>query len=118
LNDCFDRDGTFYGAFENSTMIGVVVLESKFIGRNKDQLQLKFLHVSASYRKKGLGRILFEKAVAKAREMGAQRLYVSATLSENTVRFYTHLGCVVTKEINQELFKLEPEDIHLEYAIP
>ncbi len=118
LHDCFDRGGTFYGAFENSTMIGAAVLESKFIGRNEDQLQLKFLHVSASYRKKGLGRVLFEKAVDKAREMGAQRLYVSATPAENTVHFYAHLGCSVTKEIDRELFELEPEDIHLEYAIP
>jgi len=118
LYDCFDRGGTFYGAFENSTMIGVVVLGQKFIGRNKDQLQLKFLHVSASYRKKGLGRVLFEKAVAKAREMGAKRLYVSATPAENTIHFYTYLGCSVTKEIDRELFELEPKDIHLEYTIP
>ena len=117
LCDCFDRGGTFYGAFENSTMIGVSVLENRFIGKNKDQLQLKLMHVSASSRKKRLGRVLFEKAVAKAREMGAKRLYISATPSENTVHFYTHLGCSVTKEIDRELFELEPEDIHMEYAI-
>ena len=112
------RGGTFCGAFENSKLIGVVVLESKFIGRNGDQLQLKFLHVSRSYRKRGLGSILFEKAVEKAREMNAKRLYISATPSENTVDFYMHLGCVVTKEVDQELFELEPEDIHLEYRVP
>ena len=118
LYDCFDRGGTFYGAFENSELIGVAVLESKFIGRDRDQLQLKFLHISRSYRKRGLGRILFEKAVEKAREVSARRLYISATPSENTVDFYMHLGCVVTREVDQELFELEPEDIHLEYTIP
>jgi len=27
------------------------------------------------------------------------------------------LGCVLATEINQELFELEPEDIHLEYIL-
>jgi hypothetical protein len=34
-------------------MIEVAVLESKFIGGDKHQLQLKFLHVSQSYEGKG-----------------------------------------------------------------
>ena len=118
LCDCFDRGGTFYGAFEGSEMVGAVILESKFIGKAKDQLQLKFLHVGRGYRKKGLGKMLFEKAVERAKELGAKRLYISATPSENTVNFYLHLGCEVTGEIDQELFELEPEDIHLEYRIP
>ncbi len=118
LVDCFDRGGTFYGAFDGATLNGVVVLENKFIGQNKDQLQLKFLHVSHVYRNQGLGKTLFEKAVAKARELNAKRLYISATPSENTINFYLRLGCRVTQELNPELFELEPEDIHLEYHIP
>lgn len=118
LCDCFDRSGTFYGAFEGSEMVGAVVLESRFIGKAKDQLQLKFLHVGSGYRKKGWGKRLFEKAVERARGLSAKRLYISATPSENTVDFYLHLGCEVTGGIDQELFELEPEDIHLEYRIP
>jgi len=37
LLDCYDRGGTFYAAFVDSQMVGAVVLESKFIGRNQDQ---------------------------------------------------------------------------------
>jgi predicted N-acetyltransferase YhbS len=118
LHDCFDRGGTFYGAFDDSDLIGVAVLESKSIGKNRDQLQLKFLHVSRAHRERGLGTTIFEKAVAKARALDARKLYISATPSENTVDFYMRLGCVVTQEVDQELFALEPEDIHLEYAIP
>jgi predicted N-acetyltransferase YhbS len=117
LVDCFDRGGTFYGAFQNSQLVGAVVLENKFIGKNNDQLQLKLLHISRSYRKQGLGKLLFNKAVEKAKAMQARKLYISATPSENTINFYLNLGCVVTSEINQELFELEPEDIHLEYLI-
>lgn len=118
LLDCFDRGGTFYGAFEGEELLGVAILESKFIGKDKDQLQLKFLHVSQQHRKRSLGRLLFERAVERARELHARRLYISATPSENTINFYLHLGCVLTDEIDAELFALEPEDIHLEYRIP
>jgi GNAT superfamily N-acetyltransferase len=70
--------------------------------------------VSRSYRHKGLGTRLFELAKATARRRGAKRLYISATPSENTVNFYLRLGCAVAAAPDQELFDLEPEDIHLE----
>jgi predicted N-acetyltransferase YhbS len=118
LLDCFDRGGTFYGAFDGKMLIGVTVLESRFIGRAKDQLQLKFLHVSRRHRQAGLGSRLFERAVAKASEVGARRLYISSTPSENTVRFYLRRGCRVTDDVDAALFELEPRDIHLEFDIP
>lgn len=118
LLDCFDHGGTFYGAFEGDALIGASVLESRFIGRGKDQLQLKFLHVSQRNRQSGVGCALFDKAVARARELGARRLYISATPSENTMRFYLRRGCRVTNDVDAALFELEPEDIHLELDIP
>jgi predicted N-acetyltransferase YhbS len=114
LLDCFDRGGSFYGAFDGETLSGAVVLESRFIGRRKDQLQLKFLHVSRGRRRSGLGCALFEKAAARARELGARRLYISATPSRNTIDFYLRRGARPTDDVDAELFALEPEDIHLE----
>ena len=117
LLDCFDRGGWFYGVFVNSELVGAVVLESKWIGEAKDQLQLKFLHVSRSYRNSGLGTRLFELARGIARQRSARRLYVSATPSENTINFYLRRGCLIAREPDPELFELEPEDIHLECAV-
>lgn len=117
LLDCYDGGGTFWGAFENDTLIGVAILESKFIGSKKDTLQLKFLHVSRDDRKRGIASALFKLAVEKARALGARRLYISATPSEHTVNYYMRLGCVLAVEVDPELFALEPEDIHLEYVI-
>jgi predicted N-acetyltransferase YhbS len=114
LEACFDRGGWFYGLFDNRQLVGAAVLEGCFIGRNKDQLQLKFLHISSDYRRKGLGRWLFDQARVQARKRGAKRMYVSATPSEHTISFYLHSGCRVTQEPDPELFALEPEDIHLE----
>jgi predicted N-acetyltransferase YhbS len=118
LLDCFDRGGACIGAFVDDALVGAMVLESRFIGRLQDQLQLKFLHVGRSHRKAGLGRTLFERAVARARELGARQLYVSATPSENTVRFYLRRGCRVMDDVDAALFELEPEDIHLAFDIP
>ncbi|HEX6036071.1 MAG TPA: GNAT family N-acetyltransferase [Anaerolineales bacterium] len=117
LLDCYDRGGTFWGAFEHETLVGVAILESKFIGSQQDTLQLKFLHVSRDYRKRGIASTLFNLAVEKAKTLGAEKLYISATPSEHTVNYYMRLGCILATEIDPELFALEPEDIHLEYTL-
>jgi len=114
---CYDQGGWFYGLFDNDTPVGTVVLDDEFIGKDKDELQLKFLHVSSSYRHKGLGKQLFYLATNEAWKRGARCLYISATPSENTIDFYQHLGCRVTLEPDERLFALEPEDIHLEYDL-
>jgi hypothetical protein len=51
LVECFDRGGWFYSMFDDEMLVGVAVLESAFIGKNKDQLQLKLLHVSNCIKK-------------------------------------------------------------------
>jgi predicted N-acetyltransferase YhbS len=118
LLDCFDRGGTFVGAFDDAgTMVAVSVLESRFIGKKEDQLQLTFLHVSRTHRGKGLGSKLFALSVARAQAFGAHKLYISSTPAQNTVDFYMNLGCRLAGEIDPDLYELEPEDIHLEYAI-
>ncbi len=117
LVDCFDRGGTFYGAFDGDSLVGVAVLESRLIGSERDQIQLKFLHVSSSYRSRGLGTRLFRAAEARAKTLGARKLYISSTPSERTVGYYMSLGCRLAEEVDPGLFELEPEDIHMEYVI-
>ena len=117
LLNCFGHGGHFWGAFAGELLVGAVVLENRFIGNAKDTLQMKFLHVSNNFRKQGLGKQLFALAEERAIELGAKKMYISATPSENTVNFYLHLGCVLATEINEELFALEPEDIHMEFVL-
>ena len=38
LLDCFDHGGWLLGAFEGEWLVGVAVLESRFIGRERDTL--------------------------------------------------------------------------------
>jgi predicted N-acetyltransferase YhbS len=117
LQACHARGGWFHGLFDGRRLIGAAVLESRFIGRNGDQLQLRFLHVSRAYRSQGWGQRLFALAGAEAHRRGARALYISATPSERTLGFYLRLGCRISPEPDPESFELEPEDIHLEYAL-
>ena len=113
LNDIDRKGGFIFGAFDGSALVGIISLENEFIGRNKDQLNLVGLWVSRNYRKLGVGKILVELVKEKAKEMGAKKLYVSATPSENTVNFYMNRGFDLAKEVNERLYELEPEDIHM-----
>ena len=38
LLDCYDRGGTFWGAFENDRLVGVAILESKYIGFRRQKV--------------------------------------------------------------------------------
>lgn len=59
LKECHKNNGFFYGGFDNNLLKAIVVLDTIWIGNKKDTLQLKFLHVDKSYRKKGIGKYLF-----------------------------------------------------------
>lgn len=115
---CYDQGGWLYGLFDHQRLVGAAVLESRFIGKGRDQLQLKFLHIGSAYRNQGLGKQLFDLAKEETSRRGAKGMYISATPSEHTIDFYLRLGCRVTAEPAPGLFELEPEDIHLEYALP
>lgn len=117
LLDCFDRGGWFLGLFDWGRLIGAVVLDPRRLGPDSDWLQLKFLHISHAYRRRGLGAHLFRLAATQALRQGASSLYVSATPSQNTVDFYMELGCRLCAKPDDELYRLEPEDIHLIYPI-
>lgn len=113
---CHDLGGWLYGLFDGDQIVGIAILDTRFLGNGKDLLQLKFLMVSRDYRGQGLGSKLYGLAVEEARQRGASGLYISATPSRNTIHFYQSLGCTLIDDPDPELYELEPEDIHLEYS--
>jgi len=117
LQNLFDRGGFIFGAFSEKKLVGVAALDSRFIGSQKDTLDLAGLWVSSQYRKKGKATTLLKQIIEKAKFLGAKKLYISATPSYNTVTFYFNRGAKLTEEINEEKFQLEPDDIHLEMSL-
>ncbi len=106
-----ENGGVMLGAFDGDLLVGFVILGHSL--RPGRQMQLVALHVSRDYRRQGIATQLFAEISRMAKERGAEALYVSAAPSESAVGFYLSQGCELAKKIDQELYALEPEDIHL-----
>ncbi len=117
LNEQYDNGGTIYGAFDDLRLVGISGIINGFRGRKKDILEFGPLWVSKEYRRQGIGRRLVEIAKEKAKEMGAEKLYICGTPSKNSIDFYVANGCELASEIDEELFRKEPYDIHLELIL-
>ena len=105
-----DAGGTALGAFDAERLVGIGVV----VPRVRPEIaQLTYMHVSDGYRGRGIGARLSGDLERIARDAGATELVVSATPSENTVRFYLGRGFELDAEPLPELLELEPEDVHL-----
>ncbi|MFC0329699.1 GNAT family N-acetyltransferase [Paenibacillus sepulcri] len=105
--------GTAWGAFDGEPLVGFAVLGHKRRGERRDQLQVDLMYVSRSHRRRGIASRFMRLMEEQARAQGARYLYISATETESAVSFYQSLGSAPTEHIDDELFMLEPEDIHL-----
>lgn len=117
LHRLYDAGGWVFGAFDGEHLAGLSALGSNRFGRRSEYMKLDKLYVGKPYRGQGVARRLMEQAADQARQAGAGKLYISATASERTIRFYLGMGCVLVTELNPALFELEPWDIHLELPL-
>jgi predicted N-acetyltransferase YhbS len=109
--------GVVFGAFDGPLLVGITSLENIFLGTRKKYLKMDILFVSKNYRGKGIARTLVRRIGEHAKTLGADALYISATPSKHTVEFYVSCGARLVDELDPELFKMEPKDIHLELAL-
>lgn len=113
-----EAGGKVIAAFDNNNRIlGAASIEKTKRGRNGGYCKLDILYVSKNARGKKVGQGLLQECKAIAKDFGAIKLYISATPTKGTVDFYLNNGAVPVKEIDQELFKKEPKDIHLEIEL-
>ncbi|MEZ5224952.1 MAG: GNAT family N-acetyltransferase [Ilumatobacteraceae bacterium] len=105
-----DAGGNSLGAFAGDRFVGIGIVVPHL---RPTVAQLAFLHVSHGFRGGGLGARLMAELEAIARRAGDTEIVVTATPSENTVRFYLGRGFRPMAEPLPELFALEPEDVHM-----
>ena len=105
-----DNGSVALGAFASTRLVGIGVVVPHL---RPGIAQLAFLHVSAAWRATGIGSRLSEQLEQIARTAGDLDMVVSATPSENTVRFYLGRGFQPMADPLAELFELEPEDVHM-----
>ncbi len=117
LQALYDRGATAFGAFSAGTLVGMAILEHRQMIGREGCLNLDGLWVSHGFRHQGIATSLMSMVRERARQLGARRLYVSATPSENTIGFYSRIGFSMAKNPDVEMYRREPEDIHMEMAI-
>ena len=105
-----DKGGIALGAFAGGRLVGIGVVVPHL---RPGIAQLAWLHVSAPLRATGIGSRLSEQLEQIARTDGDSDMVVSATPSENTVRFYLARSFQPMAQPLAELFELEPEDVHM-----
>jgi len=105
-----DAGGIARGGFSEGRLVGIGVVVPHI---RPSIAQLAFLHVSRDFRAVGLGSRLSFDLELVARRAGDTEIVVSATPSENTVRFYLSRGYRPLARPLPELLDLEPEDIHM-----
>ncbi|HEX3077430.1 MAG TPA: GNAT family N-acetyltransferase [Lachnospiraceae bacterium] len=117
LRNTVRTGGAVIGAFYASALVGFTSVENQFFGKTARYLQLTSLHISYETRGAGVGKRLFELANRKAKQMGAEKLYISAHSSEESQAFYRAVGCREAAEYNERLVEAEPYDCQLEFIL-
>lgn len=97
------------GAFDGDLLVGYIALHAL----SPELAQLAELFVSNGYRRHGIASRLTSALIERARASGARQLYVSAVPSESAVGFYRSQRFRLAEQVRPELFRLEPEDIHM-----
>ena len=105
-----DTGGIPVGAFAEGRLIGLGVVVPHL---RPGTAQLAYLHVSAPWSATGIGGRLCEQLDEIGRCARDTDMVVSATPSENTVRFYLGPGFRPMAEPLAELLEIEPEDVHM-----
>jgi GNAT superfamily N-acetyltransferase len=103
IERCVANGGVIIGAFDtcagHEVMVGLSVLDGKWIGDEVDTLDMYFLFATREMRGRGVGRTLIEKISAEAKARSAAALYISASHSQNTVNFYVRRGAVLATKV-------------------
>ena len=99
-----------FGVFAGGELIGFIGLRRKLSG---SRMIVDTLHVSAPYRGQGIGKQLFLRGIAEARQAGARELYISACSSEETLGFYRAMGAEIAAHPIREIADKEPYDLQM-----
>lgn len=114
LTDCTKNGGAVFGVFDGSKLIGFAAVSPKLFGSRSQYAELITMQISEDYRGMGLGRKLFSLTEEAARDLGAEKLYISGHPAYETQMFYRSMGCTRVQELDPIRFEKEPWDCHLE----
>ena len=118
LKQLYEQGSIFIGAFDAAEkLVGVSVVSNQIIADYPNAKLLHYFYVDADHQGQGIGAKLMQAAKQSAKQLCANQLYISATPSRHTVDFYIKHGAQPLSLPDQQLWQLEPEDIHLLYTL-
>ncbi len=94
-----DGGGVVLGAYCREQLIGFCCVDGVVSGESARYANLTMLFVDDRRKRGGIGRLLFREARKCAFTMGAEKLFISAIPSAETIAFYQSMGCTDAKEI-------------------
>lgn len=108
--DISGDDYITYLTIENEEVVGFIGLKKELV---EPYMILDMMQVSATCRRRGIGRKLFDLGKEEARKTGAEALYISACSSEETIAFYKAMGAELTDCPIKEIAEAEPYDLQM-----
>jgi ribosomal protein S18 acetylase RimI-like enzyme len=102
-----NRGGTVLGAFYNNILVGFCCLDGILSGKSAKYANLTMLFVDANWKRNGIVKILFQEARRHAIALGAEKIFISAIPSVETIAFYFKMDCIDAKEIVEEFVDTE-----------
>lgn len=110
------RGGLIVGAFCGDVLVGFCSVDGYLYGATAKYANLTMLFVDDEFKRKGIGKALFKAACKCALINGADKLFISAIPSVETIAFYFNMGCTDAREIITNYIDTE-NDRYLEYKL-
>jgi GNAT superfamily N-acetyltransferase len=111
-----ERGGAVFGAFIEDILVGFCCVDGILGGQTAEYGNLTMLFVDDRMKRGGIGGLLFGEARRYVAKLGADKLFISAIPSEETIAFYFKMGCTDASEI-VEAFVDSEDDRYLELVL-
>ena len=116
LRQQIKRGGSVVAAFDNNVLVGFCCVDGCIKGSTARYANMTMLFVDDEWKRRGVGRKLFEKICKCSSRMQAEKLFISAIPCVETIAFYLEMGCCDATEIIPEYVDTE-QDRYLEYSL-
>ena len=111
-----ERGGITVGAFFHKQLVGFCCVDGIVSGNLAKYANLTMLFVDDNWKRNGIGKLLLQEARNHACRLGAEKIFISAIPSQETIAFYFKTGCADAREIVEPFVDSE-DDRCLELAV-
>ena len=116
LRQQIERGGAVVAAYVVDILVGFCCVDGGLEGKTAKYANMTMLFVDDKWKRKGVGGELFEKICICAKRMDAEKLFISAIPSFDTIAFYFNMGCEDAREIISEYVDTD-KDRYLEFVL-